>query len=119
MEPEPQHRGSSSSLASYARLIRTNRNFRQVWLAQIVNEIGDWFYTLSIYTLLLQLTGHAESVALTLILQVLPQTLAGPTARIVNDQIRRKYVMIGADLKRFVIVLAMLLVRSRSRIWLV
>ena len=119
MEPEPEHGASSSSLGSYARLIRTNRNFRRVWLAQIVSEIGDWFYTLSIYTLLLQLTGHAGSVALALVLQVLPQTLAGPTAGVVNDRVKRKYVMIGADLARFVIVLAMLLVRSRSLVWLV
>lgn len=119
MEPEPEHGGSSGSLGSYARLIRTNRNFRRVWLAQIVSEIGDWFYTLSIYTLLLQLTGHAGSVALALVLQVLPQTLAGPTAGVVNDRVKRKYVMIGADLARFVIVLAMLLVRSRSLVWLV
>ena len=119
MEPEPEHGGSSGSLGSYARLIRTNRNFRRVWLAQIVSEIGDWFYTLSIYTLLLQLTGQAGSVALALVLQVLPQTLAGPTAGVVNDRVKRKYVMIGADLARFVIVLAMLLVRSRSLVWLV
>lgn len=52
------------SLGSYARLLRRNRNFRRLWLAQIVSEIGDWFYTLSIYTLLLQFTGHAGSVAL-------------------------------------------------------
>jgi hypothetical protein len=38
---------------------------------------------------------------------------------VVNDRIRRKYVMIAADLVRFVIVLAMLLVRSRSMVWLV
>jgi hypothetical protein len=50
-----------------ARLLCCNRNFRRLWLAQIVSEIGDWFYTLSIYTLLLQLTGHASSVALALV----------------------------------------------------
>jgi len=119
MEPEPEHVASSISLASYARLIGANRNFRRLWLAQIVSEIGDWFYTLSIYTLLLQLTGHAGSVALALVLQVLPQTLAGPTAGVVNDRLKRKHVMIAADLVRFVIVLAMLFVRSRSTVWLV
>ena len=101
------------------RLLRGNRNFRRLWMAQIVSEIGDWFYTLSIYTLLLQLTGHASSVALALVLQVLPQTLVGPTAGVVNDRLRRKQVMIAADLVRCVIVLAMLLVRSRSTVWLV
>src|SRR5579872_5796364 len=119
MEPEPEHGTEAISLRSYARLVRTNANFRRLWVAQIVSEIGDWFYTLSIYTLLLQLTGHAGSVALALVLQVLPQTFAGPTAGVVNDRLKRKHVMIAADLIRFVVVLAMLLVRSRSMVWLV
>jgi predicted MFS family arabinose efflux permease len=112
MEPEPERGAPSISLGSYARLLRGNRNFRRLWMAQIVSEIGDWFYTLSIYTLLLQLTGHASSVALALVLQVLPQTFVGPTAGVVNDRLRRKQVMIVADLARFVIVLAMLFVRK-------
>lgn len=119
MELEPEHGVVTISVGSYLRLVRRNRNFRRLWLAQIVSEIGDWFYTLSIYTLLLQLTGHAASVALALVLQVLPQTLVGPTAGVVNDRIKRKHVMIAADVVRCVIVLAMLLVRSRSLVWLV
>src|SRR5713101_4539396 len=119
MDPQPERASSSISLSGYARLVRQNRNFRRLWLAQIVSEIGDWFYTLSIYSLLLQLTGRASSVALALVLQVLPQTFIGPTAGVVSDRVRRKYVMITADLVRFVIVLAMLLVRTRSMVWLV
>ena len=119
MEPEPEHGASSISLASYVRLIRTNGNVRRLWLAQIVSEIGDWFYTLSIYTLLLQLTGRASSVALAMVLQVLPQTFMGPTAGVVNDRIKRKHVMIAADLVRCVIVLSMLFVQSPSMVWLV
>jgi MFS family permease len=119
MEPEPEHGTATISLASYARLVRRNHNVRRLWLAQIVSEIGDWFYTLSIYTLLLQFTGHAGSVALALVLQVLPQTFVGPTAGVVNDRIRRKHVMIAADLMRGAVVLAMLLVRSPSMVWLV
>jgi MFS family permease len=119
MEPQPELVTPSISLTSYLRLVRGNHNFRRLWLAQIVSEIGDWFYTLSIYTLLLQLTGHASSVALALVLQVLPQTFVGPTAGVVNDRLRRKHVMIAADLVRVVVVLAMLLVRSPSLVWLV
>ena len=114
-----QDRSSTISLSAYLRLLRHNRNFRRLWMAQIVSEIGDWFYTLAIYNLLLQFTGQARSVALALVLQVLPQTLFGPIAGVVNDRIRRKRVMITADLVRAVIVLAMLLVRSRSTLWLV
>src|ERR1700687_2819749 len=119
MDPHPERAATSISLSAYLRLVRHNRNFRRLWLAQIVSEIGDWFYTLAIYSLLLQPTGRASSVALALVLQVLPQTFIGPAAGVVNDRVRRKRVMITADLVRMVIVFAMLLVRSRSPVWLV
>jgi MFS family permease len=119
MDPQPERVPSSITVPSYVRLLRGNRNFRRLWMAQIVSEVGDWFYTLSIYTLLLQLTGHAGSVALALMLQVLPQTFVGPTAGVVNDRLKRKHVMIAADVVRCVVVLAMLFVRSRSTVWLV
>lgn len=106
-------------MVAYGRLVRTNANFRRLWLAQIVSEIGDWFYTLAIYNLLLTLTGRASSVGLALVLQVLPQTFIGPIAGVVNDRISRKRVMITADLVRAIIVVSMLLVRSRSMVWLV
>ena len=119
MDLQPERASTSISLSSYLRLVRRNRNFRRLWLAQIVSELGDWFYTLAIYSLLLQLTGRASSVALALVLQVLPQTFIGPAAGVINDRISRKRVMIAADLARMVIVFAMLLVRSRSTVWLV
>jgi len=119
MDPQPEVAQTSVSLAAYGRLLRSNRNLRRLWSAQIVSELGDWFYTLAIYTLLLQFTGRASSVALALMLQVLPMTLMGPTAGVVNDRISRKKVMITADLVRMVIVFCMLFVRSRSMVWLV
>jgi len=119
MEPEPEQEISAISVAAYVRLVRSNANFRRLWAAQIVSEIGDWFYSLAIYSLLLAITGQARSVALALVLQVIPQTLFGPLSGIVNDRIRRKQVMIATDLARVVIVFSMLLVRSRATIWLV
>jgi predicted MFS family arabinose efflux permease len=119
MEPAPELEVSAVTFASYARLLGGNRNFRRLWSAQVVSELGDWFYTLAIYNLLLQLTGRAGSVALALVLQVLPQALIGPTAGVVNDRLRRKHVMIASDLGRMLIVLCMLLIRTRDKVWLV
>ena len=81
MEPAPELEVSPVSFASYLRLLGGNRNFRRLWSAQVVSELGDWFYTLAIYNLLLQLTGRAGPVALALVLQVLPQTLDRPGLR--------------------------------------
>lgn len=107
------------SIAQYARLVRENPNFRKLWLAQIVSELGDWFYTIAIFSLLLDLTGKAASIALGLVLWVLPQTFVGPIAGAVNDRISRRKVMITADLARAVIVGSMLLVRSPRLAWLI
>ena len=119
MDLQPERPITTITFRAYWRLVRQNRNFRRLWLAQIVSELGDWVYTLAIYTLLLQLTGRASSVALALVLQVLPQTFIGPLAGVVNDRIRRKRVMIAADLARMVIVGLMLFVRSAAMVWLV
>jgi MFS family permease len=119
MDPEPEQEVRRISLVAYARLVRSNANFRRLWMAQIVSEIGDWFYTLAIYSLLLNLTGRASSVGLALMLQVLPLTFIGPVSGVLNDRISRKRVMIAADLVRVVIVLSMLAVRSPALVWFV
>ena len=119
MQAQPQSAGQRITLSAYWRLVRKNRNFRNLWMAQIVSEIGDWFYTLALYSLLLQLTGRATAVGMALLFQVLPQTLSSPVTGVVNDRVSRKRVMIIADVVRVFIVLSMLLVRSRSMVWLV
>jgi MFS family permease len=100
------------TLSSYLRLVRHNRNFRLLWLAQIVSELGDWFYTVAIYSLLLEYTGSARAVSLAFVLQVLPQFFIAPTAGVLHDRLSRKQVMIFADWCRAFIVLGMLLVRT-------
>ena len=107
-------------MSPYLVLLRHNRNYRLLWIAQIVSELGDWFYTLTVYHLLLVLTGgKAQAVALAVVLQVLPSAFAAPTAGVLNDRISRRRIMIGADLVRFFIVLGMVLVRAPSMVWLV
>jgi predicted MFS family arabinose efflux permease len=107
-------------LSSYLALLRTNRNYRLLWLAQVVSELGDWFYSLAVYNLLLELThNRAQSVGLAVVLQVLPHTFAAPTAGVINDRISRRAVMIGADIARFFVVLGMLGVRTPGMVWLV
>jgi MFS family permease len=105
------------SPGAYIRLVRGNRNFRFLWLAQIVSEIGDWLYAVAIYSLLLDLTGKAQSVAIAVVLQVLPQVLIAPLAGVINDRARRRIVMIHTDLIRAVIVLGMLAASHAGNVW--
>lgn len=107
-------------LRSYLRLLRGNRNFRLLWLAQVVSELADWFYSLAVYNLLLELTGNrAQAVGLAVVLQVLPHTLVAPATGVINDRISRRRIMILSDIGRFLVVLCMLLVRTPDVVWLV
>jgi len=102
------------SLKSYWRLLRGNRNLRLLWAAQIVSELGDWFYSVTIYSFLLELTGSAQMVAFAFLAQVLPQCFLAPTAGVINDRISRRKVMLFADWTRAAIVFTMMLVRTRA-----
>lgn len=110
---------TSYSLTAYGRLLRDNREFRLLWLSQVISELGDWLYAVAIYSLLLELTGEAKSVGIAVVLQLLPQVFMVPSAGVLNDRLNRRSVMIFADLCRIFIVLAMIFVKTASMVWLV
>jgi MFS family permease len=105
------------SLSAYWRLLSDNRNFRLLWGAQMVSEIGDWLYSVAIYSLLLQLTGSAKAVAVAVVLQVLPQFFIAPLAGVINDRLSRRKVMIFADIARSVVVLGMFAATGLGVAW--
>ncbi len=107
----------SFGFGGYVQLVRSNRNFRLLWLAQIVSEIGDWLYAVVIYNLLLERTGSAKAVAMAVILQVLPQVLIAPMAGVLNDRLSRRSLMIFADVVRAAIILGMLYATTLASVW--
>ena len=64
----------------YLALLRTNRNYRLLFIGQAISQLGDWFNTVAVYALVLDLTGSATSVAWMMIVQFLPFALVGPMA---------------------------------------
>lgn len=112
------HRSSprNLSLTGYYQLLRDNLHFRRLWLSQLSSGLGDWFYSVAIYGLLLELTGSSEAVAWAVVLQILPFFLASPTAGAVNDRVSRRQVMIATDVLRSLVVLGMLFVETEEQI---
>ncbi len=105
----------------FVSLLKKNKAFRRIWLAQIVSELGDWFNLVALLLLLKKYTPHAQeahAAALLLIVEAIPAILWSPLAGIVADRFNRKQLMIAADLSRAVIVLGFLLVRDSNTIWL-
>lgn len=103
----------------YRALITENRNYRLLWFGQIVSQLGDWFNSVALYALLLELTGTATSVALMIIVQFLPMAVIGPVAGVVVDRVNRRRLMIATDVMRGLAVLALLLVRRPDQVWIV
>src|SRR5258705_1380439 len=99
-------------------LLRSNRNFRLLYIGQAISQLGDWFNAVAVYALLLDLTGSATAVAWMLIVQFLPMAFVGPVAGVVVDRVNRRRLMIATDLIRGCVILGLLLVRRPDQIWI-
>src|SRR5207247_8412911 len=90
----------AADLNPYVSILRTNRNFRLLYIGQAISQLGDWFNAVAVYALLLDLTGSATAVAWMMIVQFLPIALVGPLAGVVVARVNRRRLMIAADVVR-------------------
>src|SRR6185436_12230466 len=105
--------------AGYMELLRSNRSFRQVWLGQVVSQMGDWFDTIALYTIILNLTGSGRAVGLLLVARFLPSFFFGSISGVVADRFSRRTIMIVSDILRAVVVLGVLFVRRADQLWII
>src|SRR3954454_9108442 len=85
----------------YVRLLRHNRDFRLLYFGSLISLGGDWFLTVALLDLVLQLTGSATLASLMLLCQTLPIFLVTPIAGRAVDRLDRRKLMIVVDLLRF------------------
>src|SRR5689334_19834130 len=103
----------------YIDLLRRNRSFRQLWLGQVVSQMGDWFDTIALYTIILTLTGSGRDIGLLLVARFVPSFLFGPLSGVVADRFSRQRIMIISDVLRAIVVLGFLFVRRADQLWIV
>jgi len=96
----------------YWRLLRTNRDFRLLYAGTLISLGGDWFLTVALADLVLQLTSSATLVSLVLLCQTLPIFIFTPHAGHLIDRLDRRKVMIATDLARTAACLLPLLART-------
>jgi MFS family permease len=108
---------SEGGLRASVSLLRTNPDFRRLYVASLISLGGDWFLIVALFGLVLDLTGQAIAVAFTLAAQDLTYFLASPFAGVLADRLDRRRLMIASDLARAVLVLGFLLVRSEDAVW--
>jgi MFS family permease len=103
----------------YVDLLRRNYSFRQLWLGQVVSQMGDWFDTIALYTIILNLTGSGRDVGLLLVARFVPSFLFGTLSGVVADRFSRRTIMIISDVLRALVVLGFLFVRRADQLWLI
>src|SRR5215472_16058286 len=103
------NKGTSQS--GYLEVLARNPGFRRLFAGQLISQAGDWFNTVAIFTLLLSLSGSGQSLAVVLILKLIPAFFLGPLAGVAADRLNRKTIMIAADIVCGFTVLGLLLVR--------
>lgn len=104
--------------AGYLELLRTNKDFRQLWLGQVVSQMGDWFNTIALYTIILNLTGSGRDIGLMMVARFLPSFIFGPLSGVLADRFSRRSIMIVSDLLRALVVLGFLFVRRADQLWI-
>lgn len=109
----------SSQPVGYIDLLKRNRSFRQLWLGQVVSQMGDWFDTIALYTIILNLTGSGRDVGLLLVARFVPSFFFGPLSGVVADRFSRRTIMIVTDVLRAVVVLGFLFVRRADQLWII
>ena len=96
----------------YLRLLRENRDFRLLYFGTLISLGGDWFLTVALLDLVLQLTGSATLASLMMLCQTLPIFLCMPHAGHLIDRVDRQKLMIAVDVARAVACLLPLLART-------
>src|SRR5205814_7399243 len=96
----------------YWRLLRGNRDFTLLYIGTLVSLGGDWFLTVALLDLVLQLTGSATLASLMLLCQSLPIFLFTPLAGHIVDRVDRRKLMILVDVLRTGACLLPLLART-------
>ena len=89
-------------------------DFRRLYLAQSISDIGDGMTYLALFLLVLDLTGSTAAIALMSILVALPPVTVGLFAGAWADRHDRRRIMIASDSLRAVVVLGIVVRRGAA-----
>jgi MFS family permease len=88
----------------FNNIVVRNRNFRLLWLAQLVSFIGEGIFLTAMIWWIIQMTGSGTKAGFIISMSYLPAVLIGPFAGTLADMLRPKIMLIGADLFRAILV---------------
>ncbi|MCP4425803.1 MAG: MFS transporter [Chloroflexi bacterium] len=111
---------STAAPAISARDLLKIRNFRLLWLGQLVSNFGDAVTHLTLVLYINRLTGgDTQAIAWLLISLALPMATVGLVAGVFVDRWDRKRVMIVSDFLRGALTLGFVAAAVWEQIWLI
>ncbi len=116
--PDPAAEGALKRPQPNFFTVLARRDFRLLWVGQLVSQIGDAFYWLALLITVNDLTGSTKAMGVTSVIVTLPILFIGPVAGVFVDRWDRRRTMIVSDLLRAVLVLFCILVREAHEIWI-
>jgi hypothetical protein len=98
-------------------MLRSNRDLRTLFVAQVISYMGDWFSYVALLGLVYDLTGSSLLVALVFVAQALPGFLMAAVAGAAADRYDRRRIIVTVSAIQAVAALALLGV-GPGRVWL-
>jgi MFS family permease len=99
-------------------VLTRNKDFRNLFTADLIGLGADWFVMIPLLTLLPRLTGSGVWGSLVLAADTGVIAVLLPYAGTVADRLDRRRILIAADLAMSVCALALLLVRTAATAWI-
>jgi len=102
---------TSAKKVTFVTILR-NGNFRNLWIGQVVSQIGDYFVGLALMVVVSSFSDDpavvTANVAVIMIALTLPRLLFGILAGVFVDRWDRRLTMIASDLLRMVLTLGLI-----------
>src|SRR5579864_267686 len=73
-------------LNDFRELLRQNRNYRYMWIGQVVSEIGDHFNNIAVFSLAMEITHSGLVVSGIMLSRAVPTVMMGPLAGVILDR---------------------------------
>lgn len=102
----------------YIDLVAQNRDYRRLWLSQVVSNFGDWFGILAVYALITRYSDSEFLLGLIIVVKMLSLAAFSPLAGYITDRLNRRHLMIFCDGGRALLMTGMLMVVSYETLWL-
>lgn len=105
-------------MQEYLSLLRRNRDYRYLWLGNVVSLLGDWFNLIAAAELITELSNSGVAISYLFLARFLPLFAFSPLAGVLADRYDRRMLMILSDVLRAVVVAGFLVVGITGQVWL-